>query len=251
VGTKPQKYWDRYRVDSIRLKGWNYRETGTYFITICTGSGFPFFGEVLNGEVLRSPVGEVAQQYWLEIPRHFPQVSLDEFVIMPNPMHGIIIINPPEIHQNIEGIQYEKAQLEEKTSVKTQPVDAISVDKESVEDTSVETQHAASLQNTKNTQNIQNNLQYREQVQEHHHNPYQIGQKSLPKPGSISVILRSYKSAVSRWAGENGYREFRWQARFYDRIVRDEAALASMRLYIIENPHNWGTDDYYSPMNKE
>jgi hypothetical protein len=72
--------------------------------------------------------------------------------------------------------------------------------------------------------------------------------KSLPKPGSISTIVRSYKSAVTHWAGEKGYYEFYWQARFYDPIIRDEVSLAKIRLYIFENPCKWEVNDY-SPQN--
>lgn len=63
-----------------------------------------------------------------------------------------------------------------------------------------------------------------------------------PKTGSLSVVVRSYKSAVTRWAGSNGYKEFAWQARFYDHIIRDEKSLNNIRQYIFNNPVQWETD---------
>ena len=66
-----------------------------------------------------------------------------------------------------------------------------------------------------------------------------------PKAGSLSAIVRSYKSAVTCWAGLNGYDSFAWQARFHDHIIRDEAELNRIRRYIHDNPLNWTLDDLY------
>jgi hypothetical protein len=63
-----------------------------------------------------------------------------------------------------------------------------------------------------------------------------------PKAGSLSVVIRSYKSAVSRWAGLNEYKDFAWQPRFYDHIIRDEKSLNNIRAYISGNPVKWNTD---------
>ena len=63
-----------------------------------------------------------------------------------------------------------------------------------------------------------------------------------PKPGSVSTIVRSYKSAVTRWARRNGCPDFAWQPRFYDRIVRNRAALKRIRRYITDNPTHWHRD---------
>jgi putative transposase len=100
-----------------------------------------------------------------------------------------------------------------------------------IRDAVVETQHAASLHNDQNQP------------------PNPTWQKKLPKPGSISAIVRSYESAVTRWAGQNSNPEFRWQAGFFDRIIRDESSLAIVRAYIIENPNKWDMDDNYSSTN--
>lgn len=95
----------------------------------------------------------------------------------------------------------------------------------------VETQHAASLQ-------------YQAQpLSRHILNSHQQSQKPLPK--SLSTIVRSYKSAVTRWARHNGYPQYAWQLRFYDHVIRDEESLDKIRLYILENPLKWETDEYY------
>ena len=78
---------------SIRLKGYDYSRAGLYFVTICTHHSLPLFGEIIEGEMILNVAGRVATKCWLAIPEHFPQVKLDEFVIMPNHVHGIIQID--------------------------------------------------------------------------------------------------------------------------------------------------------------
>jgi len=81
-----------YRIPSARLPHWDYSQNGYYFITICTYKKNEYFGEIINGKINLSEIGEIAQTCWKEISIHFPFVELDEFVIMPNHLHGIIII---------------------------------------------------------------------------------------------------------------------------------------------------------------
>ncbi|MBI2487427.1 MAG: transposase [Deltaproteobacteria bacterium] len=85
-------YKNRYRVESARLKEWDYSFNGYYFVTVCTKNQECLFGEVIDSEMILSEIGEIAKQYWLEIPKHFDEAKLDEFVIMPNHVHGIVII---------------------------------------------------------------------------------------------------------------------------------------------------------------
>ena len=86
---------DRYRIPSTRLDNWNYGCPGPYFVTLCTLGKHPFFGEIQNGVMRLSPLGRIAQQYWSQIPDHFPNVRLDESIIMPDHVHGIIAITGP------------------------------------------------------------------------------------------------------------------------------------------------------------
>lgn len=77
---------------SIRLKGWNYASPGRYFVTICTRNRECLFGEISNGDMSLNDAGNNVEKCWQEIPKHFPHVALDEFIIMPNHVHGIIAI---------------------------------------------------------------------------------------------------------------------------------------------------------------
>ena len=86
------KFRDRYRVESARLPGWDYRTAGWYFVTICTRDRFPFFGQVADGDMILSPMGEIVAEEWQRTPEVRPNVALDEWIIMPNHLHGIIVI---------------------------------------------------------------------------------------------------------------------------------------------------------------
>ena len=77
---------------SIRLKDYDYSQGGGYFVTICTHNRECVLGELINGEFVLSLIGEKAKEFWQEIPKHFKSVQLDEFIVMSNHVHGIIII---------------------------------------------------------------------------------------------------------------------------------------------------------------
>ncbi|HWR64491.1 MAG TPA: transposase [Bellilinea sp.] len=78
---------------SIRYAGYEYTEPGAYFITILTHKRLPLFGTLHDGELQLSPLGDLAKSCWIGLPDRFSFVELDEFVIMPDHFHGIIIIN--------------------------------------------------------------------------------------------------------------------------------------------------------------
>ena len=78
---------------SNRLKHYNYSENGYYYITTCTKDKMPYFGDVKDEKMVLNQNGNVAQYYWQEIPNHYENLQLDEYIIMPNHLHGIIIIS--------------------------------------------------------------------------------------------------------------------------------------------------------------
>lgn len=88
---------DKYKIGSMRLKYWDYTTPDYYFVTICTQDRINYFGEVLMGknepEMRYSEVSEIAKKYWDDIPKRYPNVTIDTFQIMPNHIHGIVVIN--------------------------------------------------------------------------------------------------------------------------------------------------------------
>ena len=181
---------------SIRLKNYNYAANGYYFVTICTYEKQGFFGNITKGKMQLSVVGKIAQQYWLEIPQHSKHTYLDEFIIMPNHIHGIIIIDNPDGSRDVP-----------------------------YKGDSVRRMYAP-------TDNDEWNLS-------------QTMSQLSPTSGTLSVIVRSYKSSVTRWCRQHGDDIFRWQSRFYENIIRDERSLNNIRRYIINNPTKWTEDRNY------
>jgi REP element-mobilizing transposase RayT len=93
-----EKFHGKYRIPSSRWQNWDYGSNAAYYVTICTRHHACCFGEIsLSPEktMQYTPLGSIAYQYWTEIPTHFPFVDLDAFVIMPNHVHGIVVINKP------------------------------------------------------------------------------------------------------------------------------------------------------------
>jgi putative transposase len=86
---------------SIRLRGYDYSQAGAYFVTICTQDRACLFGKILNGMLRLNSNGECIMRCWEGITEHFPGVELDALVVMPNHMHGIVVLadslpNDPE-----------------------------------------------------------------------------------------------------------------------------------------------------------
>ncbi len=209
------KYKNKYRIKSTRLQQWDYRWTGAYFITICTKNRMHYFGNIVETNNIEqpqkmklSPVGVIADILWYEIPNHAKNVELGAFVVMPNHVHGIIIIN-----QN--------------GADETGMPDALS---NATNVSNVETGHALSLQ-----------MQPSQPSQ-----PSPVGKNRFQNIGknSISSIVGSYKSAVTKHARRLGY-NFAWQSRFYDHIIRDEKSFLKISDYIQNNPINWENDELY------
>ncbi len=184
------KFQNKYRIPSARAQWWDYGWNGAYFITICTARREHFFGEIVKEKMDLSPVGVMADVFWHEIPHHARFVELGDFVVMPNHIHGILIIDKPEI----------------------------------VSPATVETLHETSLL-TLPTKNMA---------------------KISPKADSVSVILRSNKSAVTKHANRLGF-QHGWQTRFHDHIIPDDVEYQCIADYIANNPGNWRDDKLYGP----
>jgi len=97
-----EKFRGRYRIESTRLKNWDYSSAGAYFVTICTKSREHFFGEIVDRKMCYSRMGEMAAKEWENTKNIRLNAALDEWVVMPNYIHGIIVIKnlPVETHCN-------------------------------------------------------------------------------------------------------------------------------------------------------
>ena len=155
----------------IRLKDYDYSKYGYYYITICTKNRENHFGIIKNEHVILNQFGDIAYGSWQDIPNHHKNVNLDRFIIMPNHIHGILILC------NTVG-------------------------------------NGPARSNHKNG-----------------------------KIDNLSVIIGSYKSAVSKQINKIKDNSFKWQKSFYDHIIRTDESLNNIREYIINNPTNWDNDE--------
>ena len=84
---------EQNRRRSIRLPGYDYAQAGAYFVTICTYNRDCLLGEILGSEMSLTRSGEVVLECWNDLPNHYSYVEIDEFVVMPNHVHGIMVLS--------------------------------------------------------------------------------------------------------------------------------------------------------------
>ena len=107
--------WENYNVNSMRHKNWDYSNSGWYFITICTQSRINYFAKINNQKIQINKIGEIVDNYWKEIPIHFPFIELGEYIIMPNHIPGLLFINNQKyesrIPHNVNNISPKKGSI--------------------------------------------------------------------------------------------------------------------------------------------
>ncbi len=189
------KFQNKYRIESARLHNWDYRSDGSYFITICTKNREHFFGDIQNGNMILTEIGQLAYQFWKEIPDHFSSIELGNFVIMPNHVHGILTIHGYNKNIIWDGNKPASSSMDDK--------------------------------NDNNDSKSKNEKM----------------SKISPKPGSISTIIRSYKSVVTKHSKQFDS-NFAWQSRFHDHIIRNRYSFYVIQKYIFNNPKNWENDRF-------
>lgn len=224
-------YKNTYRIPSTRLSSWNYGTPGGYFVTICTKDRVQYFGDVVDGKMQLSAIGQIAEQSWQEIPDHCENVRIDEYVVMPNHVHGILFIE--RRLDNDDG----------KNNNEYFPT--MNNDNHSDLDNSagpvVETFHGTSLPDSPPRDHLpRGKLLPPNGSLSLSHTMSAIS----PKRGSLGAIVRSYKSSVTRYCRQNGYSHFAWQSRFYEHVIRADGSIDYIRRYIVNNPKNWQRDQH-------
>lgn len=207
-----EKFRNKYRVPSARLQNWDYGANGNYFITICTKEMQHFFGEVVDKQMNLNAVGVLAEEHWIEILKQFPYVELDNFQIMPNHMHGILIIDKSIvtaaaavetrfIASNLDDrIEFIASNLNDADSSETRLIASIPPEKDGIGGFAGE------------------------------NNPMLVD--------NISRIIRWYKGRCTfeiRKINPN----FGWHPRFHDHIIRNSESFERIQNYIEENPVRW------------
>jgi len=236
------KFRQKYRIASARRPGWDYRTPGAYFITICTHDRHHFFGSCTQGVMTLSPIGDIVRRFWYEIPQYSPNVELGAFVVMPNHVHGILILTDwPD----------------------TDPSDDATMRRDAGMGRNVETRQCHVSTPRHDTPDgkgqIPRNTSTHDGGSPHHgandHGPTlrdgQIDRRTapgfyrriVPQSRSVSTIIGSYKSACTKYINQVWPEaRFRWQERFHDHIIRNARSFDRISEYIIHNPENWEKD---------
>lgn len=98
------KFHNRYRIESTRLQNYDYSNDGAYFVTICTKNRECHLGEIVNGEMTETIQGKIIRESWLDLPNHYRNCILDEFIVMPNHVHGIIFIDNDSVETGLKPV---------------------------------------------------------------------------------------------------------------------------------------------------
>ena len=232
-------YNKKYRVDTTRHPAWDYGWNAKYFVTICTAKHKHFLGNIKDETVHLSEIGKIGSKFWTEIPKHFSFVVLDGFVVMPNHIHGIIIIDKPVEAQNLAPPKSTPYRAKEAQNIASVP------GSEAQNIASVpgsEAQNIASVPGSE-AQNIaplqQQRFMYLPDYKTH--NNFSSQSQNLP------AIIRGYKAAVKKYATINKI-DFEWQKLYFDRIIRDNNEMDRIKEYIVSNPKNWAENKFNEPL---
>jgi len=199
------KFKNQYRIPSNRWQEYDYRASGMYFVTVCTKGNRHFFGQIVDGEFQPSAIGEVAKNEWLKTAELRPDMNLtlDEFVIMPNHFHGIIFIGENQYNSR-------------------DAMHCVSANPHGDAKHCVSTGRHTDASQCVGTESGDN----------------KFGAQSK----NLASIIRGFKMAVTTFARKNNI-NFAWQERYHDHVIRDNDALQNIRAYIYNNPANWLDDE--------
>ena len=197
----------------MRLRGFNYAHPGAYFITVSTRNRICLLGDVIDDKMPLSEAGRLAQAVWEGLPTHYPHIRLDAWVVMPNHVHGIVMLTEadPDPHPIRAGFKPAPAK----------------------------------------TGTAANNA--RHGLPEIYNDPVRAGFKPAPaKTGTaannarhgLPEIVRAFKTFSARRINDvrGAVGTPVWQRNYYEHIIRDDEALNRIRQYIMDNPARWHED---------
>ena len=253
-----EKFKDKYRIESARMPGWDYSRGGKYCITICTKNRICCFGDVTDGKMGLNDMGKIANDLWLEIPEHFDDTYLDEHIVMPNHIHGIVVIKRSHKMKNLEHLEHS---VHSEHSERLECLECLECLERRDAINGVSTYHngvstyqfpnqTPSQQQHNNPNNTDNNTYSNGKEPETKISKKQSGgitgiHNPMLSDDSLGKIIRWFKGRCTYEFGKLGHGEwFSWQARYHDSIIRNDSELHIKRQYIKNNPKNWQNDKY-------
>ena len=197
----------RFHRRSIRLKGYDYSRAGAYYVTVCTHERAHLFGDVADGIMVPNAMGAVVQRCWDAIPEHMPMVVCDAFVVMPNHVHGIIVITDAAAGSSADGSV---------GAANSPPLRNSGPADDPDEPPPPETPRRPAIAIM-----VKNSL------------------------GHIMQTFKAAVSRQAVRDGLMARGAPIWQRGYWERIIRDGAAHDRIARYIADNPKNWNNDRFH------
>ena len=209
---------------SIRLKGYDYAQSGLYFITICCHNRACIFGHIENGIMIMNQYGKIAHNHWKNTIEIRNNIELHEFVVMPNHIHGIIQISRRGVSHTPH--VYNKMGLTD--NIPTNDY------------------HSSSLHGVSHTPHVYNEMGLTDNIPTndyHSSSLHGVCDTPLRSPSqTIGAIIRGYKSSVTKQLKLMGYNDTIWQRNYHEHIIRNEQSYIHISNYIRNNPAHWDKD---------
>jgi putative transposase len=216
------------RPKSLRLQGYDYSQAGMYFVTVVVKDRKHVFGDIVNKTMMLNEAGIIVQGVWNSLPKQYP-ITLDEFIVMPNHIHGIIILETqPPTNNSLTNVGVGLAQppkpimVDGKPKTNSRPTRNASptddAQRVGLESTANEASTSLSSKDDK--------------------------RPTPTKKTNLSDVIRFFKSLSAKRINifyKTPGRSI-WQNSFHDRIIRDEKELNAVREYILTNPLRWSLD---------
>jgi REP element-mobilizing transposase RayT len=198
---------------SIRLKGYDYSQAGAYFITICTFLREHLLGEILDGEMRLNTVGEIVINQWRQIPDRFANVLMDEFVVMPNHVHRIVMLCDRDGVRDMDPNSGFARTISKGEAAATRL-----------------TGHGLCPTAAASPRRPHGTL-----------------------PGSVGAIVQNFKSVTARKINIQRHTPGVpvWQRNYYEHIIRSERSYQQIAAYIAGNPARWQMDALYAGGNRD
>jgi REP element-mobilizing transposase RayT len=215
-------FQNKYRITSSRLQTYDYSGQGMYFVTICTKFMQHFFGKIIKDPLTKiaklqpTEIGKIAESEWYKSLEMRPDMNLDigEFIVMPNHIHGIMIIGKNE---------FNSGEMKLNANSKSPGHSELNANAES--------------------NSLRRDAMHRVSTQSTPQSTPQSKNAFAPQSKNLASIMRGYKSAVTTYARKNNIK-FEWHIRYHDHIIRNEEEFLRISNYIKNNPSKWPDDKF-------
>jgi REP element-mobilizing transposase RayT len=221
---------------SIRLQGYDYAQAGAYFVTICTQNRECFWGKVVDGEMVLNDAGQMVKAVWDSLPSRFPFIELDQFCVMPNHVHGIVVLTG---HRSAQGHHPPHAPGDHQD----RPYNP-----------------AGEQSKGRGASCIRPTTSHHPPTGDHQDRPYatvratgdhkdRLYKAHGTLEGTVARVIQAFKSiTIYEYIMGVRHHEWRpfegrlWQRNYYEHIIRNEDSLNRIREYIATNPLRWELD---------